>query len=463
MSSSTRTEASQAESVVAPAVTPAVATPLENLFRELRTGKGQQRSLFGTNVGSAIESVVANRVRSFLTVLGIVIGIAAVIGAITLAQGVGSYFSSAIAGLGSNTILIGGSASSIQQRGQPTVAKQLHPSLTLSDFQALGKLPHVAASSPVLSLTTQVVYGNQNWRTSIIGSSTQLQTIQDWQVAQGLWFSSTQDSGAEPVAVLGSTAQQNLFGNTSVNPIGQQIRIGTQIFRVVGVLAPKGGAAFGASDSSIFIPFRALQTRFTNSVYLSQIDLEVDDQSNVNVVVQELTASLEIRHRIARGMPDDFSTNTAGQLLQQANVATQAIATLLGGIAAISLTVGGIGIINIMLVSVTERTREIGIRMAIGARRRDIRNQFLIEALVLCVVGGLIGMLLGIFIGWLMVGVLISSIATGGGGSSVPLVVTPTTLILPIAVSACVGLVFGLYPAIRASRLDPITAIRRAR
>jgi putative ABC transport system permease protein len=459
---STKREMDDVMPIPAPSASPA-ATPLESLLQEMRMRNGYRRSLLGASFGSAVESVLANRVRSFLTILGIVIGIAAVIGAITLAQGVGAYFSSAIAGLGANTVLIEGSPSLIQQRGASSPVKQTHPSLTLSDLQLMSKMPHVVAISPHLTTNAQVVYGDQNWRTSIIGSNTDLQTIESWQVAQGLWLSSTQDAGGEPVAVLGDTARQNLFGNTQVNPIGQQIRIGTQLFRVVGVLAPKGGAGFGASDSSIFIPFRAFQTRLSNSTYLSEIDLEVDNQSNVTMVVQALTASLELQHHIPRGTPDDFSINTSTQLLQQANVATQALATLLAGIAAISLTVGGIGIINIMLVSVTERTREIGIRMAIGARRSDIRNQFLIEALVLCLIGGFIGMLLGVFIGWLMVGVLISAVARGGGGSAVPFVVTPTTLILPFAVSACVGLIFGLYPAIRASRLDPITAIRRAK
>lgn len=455
MSSSTRSKVSPAASPVP--VTPAGATPLERLLQEMREGKGQQRSLVGANLGSAVESVMANRVRSFLTVLGIVIGIAAVIGAITLAQGVGAYFNGAIAGLGSNTILVQGSASRTF-RG-PTV-KQLHPSLTLSDLQSMGKLPHVVAISPRLGSDAQVVYGSQNWKTSIIGASPDIQSIENWQLAQGLWFSSAQDGGAEAVAVIGDTVRKNLFGTTGINPIGQQIRIGSQIFRVVGVLAPKGGGAFNVSDDSIFIPFKASLIRFKNTTYLAEIDLQVDAQSNVNLVVQEITASLEQKHHIPRGTPDDFSSNTSVQLLQQSGQVTQAIATLLGGIAAISLTVGGIGIINIMLVSVTERTREIGIRMSIGARRRDIRNQFLIEALVLCLIGGAIGMLLGTLIGWVMVGVIISAIAGGGG---VPLVITPTTLILPFAVSAGVGLIFGLYPALRASRLDPIAAIRRAK
>ncbi len=282
-------------------------------------------------------------------------------------------------------------------------------------------------------------------------------------MAQGLWFSSIQDAGGDPVAVLGDTARQNLFGTSNIDPVGQQIRIGIQTFRVIGVLTPKGGGNFGASDSSIFIPYKAFNTRLVNSDYLPQINLEVDNQNNINSMVEEITSLLEVRHHIARGTPNDFSTETAGQLLNQANVVSGALATLLGGIAAISLTVGGIGIINIMLVSVTERTREIGIRMAIGARRSDIRNQFLIEALILCLVGGFIGMLIGLFVGWIAVSVLIRAITASGSGTQVPFTVTPTTLILPFVVSGAVGLIFGLYPALRASRLDPITAIRRAR
>jgi putative ABC transport system permease protein len=453
--SSTPTKASRTTPV------PVEVNPLESFFQELRSGKGQRRSQVATNLGSAAESVLANRVRSFLTVLGIVIGVAAVIGAITLANGVGGYFDSEIAGLGANTVLVSGVASLVQQRPNAVVKKQSHPSLTLSDLQAMSRLPHVTATSPTLNMSSQVVYGNQNVHTSIVGAGIGLTTIQNWQVAQGLWFSPAQDSGGDAVAVLGDTARQNLFGTTNINPIGQQIRIGTQIFHVIGVFTAKGGSGFGASDDSIFIPYRAFQERFTDSNYLSQIDLEADSQNNVDLVVQEITTLLESQHHLALGTPDDFSTNTSAQFLQQINVVTAGISTLLGSIATISLTVGGIGIINIMLVSVTERTREIGIRMAIGARRSDIRNQFLIEALVLCLIGGLIGMLLGILIGWLTVRVLISSL--GGSGGSVPLVITPTTLILPFAVSAAVGLIFGLYPAIRASRLDPIIAIRKAK
>ncbi len=463
MKSSTPTKASRNTPVPVSPSAAAEVKPLESFFQELRSGKGQRRSQVATNLGSAAESVLANRVRSFLTVLGIVIGVAAVIGAITLANGVGGYFDNAIAGLGANTVLVSGSASLVQQRRNTVTntKKQSHPSLTLSDLQAMGRLPHVTAISPALSMNTQVVYGNQNVRTSVVGAGIGLTTIQSWQVAQGLWFNSAQDSEGAAVAVLGDTARQNLFGTTNINPIGQQIRIGTQVFRVIGVFAAKGGSGFGASDSSVFIPYRAFQERFTGSNYLGQVDLEADSQNNMDLVVQEITTLLESQHHLALGTPDDFSTVTSAQFLQEINVVTAGIATLLGSIATISLTVGGIGIINIMLVSVTERTREIGIRMAIGARRSDIRNQFLIEALVLCLVGGLIGMLLGILIGWLAVSVLISSL--GGSGGSVPLVITSTTLILPFAVSAAVGLIFGLYPAIRASRLDPIAAIRRAK
>jgi len=305
------------------------------------------------------------------------------------------------------------------------------------------------------------VYGNQNWRTSgIQGVSTDFQTIQDWQLVDGLWFTTSQDVGAQPVAVLGDTVMHNLFDASGAEPVGEQIRIGNQLFRVVGVLAPKGGPG---QDDAIFIPYRTVQERLTNSNYFGQINIEVDDAQNVDQVVQALTLDLELNHHIPRGTPDDFQIQTSAQLLQQSNQITQTISLLLSGLAAISLTVGGIGIMNIMLVSVTERTREIGIRISIGARRRDIRNQFLTEALFLCLLGGFIGMLFGIFIGWLTIRVIIAAIVGSSAGATVPLVITPTTLILPFAVTAAIGIVFGLYPAIRASRLDPIVALRRAK
>jgi putative ABC transport system permease protein len=289
-----------------------------------------------------------------------------------------------------------------------------------------------------------------------------MQAIQGWQLATGLWFSQTQQSGGEPVAVLGDTVAQNLFAASGTNPVGQKINMFGQIFRIVGVLAPKGGFR---GDDVIFVPYTTIQTRLFHgqNPAFDEINVEADSRSNLDLVNQEITTILEVNHRIPVGGNDDFDTQTSVQVIQQEDQNTQVITDVLTGIATISLTVAGIGIMNIMLVSVTERTREIGVRMSIGARRRDIRNQFLIEALFLCLLGGAIGLLLGVLVGWLAVGAVVLAILGNSANGTLPLIITPETLVLPFAVSAGVGIIFGLYPAIRASRLDPIVALRRAR
>jgi putative ABC transport system permease protein len=431
---------------------------LQSILKELRTYQGSRGSSAGASLVSALEAVWANRTRSLLTMLGVVIGIAAVIGSLTLTGGVGAYIDSVIASEGANTVFVQPGAAT----GRGGVRnKSAYQTLTLHDLQTLGNLPHVTAITPLVNAGGQVVYGNQNWKTQVQGVSTDMQTIQDWNLAEGLWFSQQQNDGGAAVAVIGDTVRQNLFGPSGVDPVGQQIRINNSLFRVVGVLAPKGGFR---QDDTIFVPYKAAMARLSNQTFLDAIYVQADNQGNVDLVQQEITTALEQNHHIPRGQPDDFQTQTSTQLLQQANEETQAIGILFGGIAAISLTVGGVGIMNIMLVSVTERTREIGVRMSIGARRRDIRNQFMIEALLLCLAGGIIGLLLGVFIGWLMVSVILSALSRGAAsGAGVPLIITPTILILPFVVSVGIGLVFGLYPAVRASHLDPIVAIRRAR
>src|SRR6266581_2291548 len=439
---------------------PAHKTYLESLLQELRTREGSQGNLFGASIGSALEAIRANRTRSLLTMLGIVIGITAVIGALTLTKGVGAYIDNVILGQGANTIYVAPRHSLVQQGGS-TVSQQGQP-LTVHDLQSLSNLPHVAAISPIIGVGGQVTYGNQNWRTHIQGVSTDMQAIQGWQLATGLWFSPTQQAGGEPVAVIGDTVAQNLFAASGTNPVGQRINMFGQLFRVTGVLAAKGGFN---RDDVIFVPYETIQTRLfhgQNAVF-DEIDVEADGRSNLDLVNQEITTILKVNHRIPLGGSDDFQTETSLQVIQREDQNTQVITNVLTGIAAISLTVAGIGIMNIMLVSVTERTREIGVRMSIGARRRDIRNQFLIEALFLCLVGGAIGLLLGVLVGWLMVGVIIAAVTGTSASGGVPLIISPTTLILPFAVAAAVGMIFGLYPAIRAARLDPIAALRHAR
>ncbi len=308
--------------------------------------------------------------------------------------------------------------------------------------------------SPIISIHAHVISGNLNWNTRIAGVNASLQDIQNWTIAEGAWFSTSDERGAKPVAVLGQAVYQQLFVPSGQDPIGKTIRIGIQLYRVVGVLATKGGAS--STDDVIFVPFSTAQQRLSSSTstgyvgtYVDQIVVKVDDASNIDAVERDITTLLEQRHHILRGSADDFNLTSSKQLLETFNQILSLVTALYVSIASISLTVGGVGIMNIMIVSVTERTREIGIRMSLGAERQDICNQFLIEAVTLSLVGGAIGMLIGLLVGFGLTSRL-----------AIPFVITPTSLLVPFAVSAGVGVLFGLYPALRAARLDPIEALR---
>jgi putative ABC transport system permease protein len=400
--------------------------------------------LIGANFGVALEALWSNKLRSLLTALGIFIGVASVIAALTLTQGAGAFITGNIASLGTNVItVIPGSTTSRGAFGGAGTTQSLTP----QDALELKKIQHVTGVSPIIQAIAQVVYGKQNWNTRIQGVSTTFQTIQGWQVAEGNWFNEAQDSGGVPVALLGQTVAHSLFDATGVDPIGQMIRIRDQEYRVIGVLQAKGGGF--NQDDVVFVPFNTALIRLKNTTFVDDIVVQVDSSDNVQLVQQDIKTVLERRHQIPSGGLDDFTSISSIQLLQTAQQFTQILTYLLVGIASISLTVGGIGIMNIMIVSVTERTREIGIRMSIGARRSDIRNQFLIEALVLSLIGGGIGMLLGFALG------LLVTRATG-----LPFVVTAASILLPFVISSIIGIVFGLYPAVRASRLDPIVALR---
>lgn len=419
------------------------ASPLEGMLAELRVRQWRPGSLFAANIGSALGALWSNRLRSFLTVLGIFIGVASVIAALTLTQGANAYISNQINSLVTLVSISGGTASKFgvsQGRGSLS-------SLTLQDAQSLANLSHLTNVSPVIITNEQAVYGKQSESMPVEGVNTDFQVIQDIQLAQGSWFSSMDEASGAKVAVLGAAVASQLFGPAGINPPGQQIRIRDQEFRVIGVLSLQG-SGFG-SDDVIYIPLKTAQIRLKHTPTVDQILVRVDTIGNVDQATSAINTTLRQNHHLSKNRADDFDVQSFTQFLRQANQGNQVLFFLLVGIAALSLTVGGIGIMNIMLVSVTERTWEIGLRMSVGARRRDIRNQFLIEALMLCLVGGVVGLLLGLLIGWALV-----------GSFGLPFIVTAVTLSVPFAVSAAIALVFGLYPAIRASRLDPIVAIR---
>jgi putative ABC transport system permease protein len=402
--------------------------------------------MIGPSFSSALEALWANRLRSLLTTLGVFVGVAAVIMAVSLTQGAGALISSRVSSLGTNTLLISpGSAVSGGAFG--AVGSVL--SLTQDDATAIAAVPHVSGVSPVISGSGQVVYGAQNWNTRVQGVYPDLQSIQNWDLAEGAWFSASDEAGAVPVAVLGQTVSDNLFTAAGTDPIGETVLIRGQPFRVAGVLQPKGALGASNQDDVIFIPFTAAQSRLNNSAYVNQIQVQVDSADNVAATQTAITALLEERHHIAAGATDDFQIRSSNQLVQTTQQISLTLTLLLVGIAAISLIVGGIGIMNIMLVSVTERTREIGIRMAVGARRRDIRDQFLIEAVTLSAVGGIIGILIGLGFGFAITRAF-----------QLPFVINLLSILLAFGVSAAIGVGFGFYPAVRASRLDPIVALR---
>ncbi len=458
-------------------------------------------------LSSALEALQANRMRSFLTMLGVIIGVSAVIAVVSLTQGVNQSVSQRFSSLGTNVITISpGAASTNGARGGAGTEQ----TLTMSDAQAVAQLDHVVAMTPILTTSGQVVYGSQNWNTGIRGVYPNYQTIQSWQIAEGSWFSNGDEQVSAPVAVLGQTVVQNLFSSTGTDPIGETVLINNQAFHVVGTLQAKGSQGFANVDDVIFVPFGAVNERLKPSpVYVDQIQVQVDDVNNVAQVQQNITTLLRTRHHLRgsapsstgqqfgggnvlgglggggnggrgggnggrgggntnggqqtggsttpgsnsslRGVPqaNNFQVFSGNQLVQTAQQNTAELAILLIGIAAVSLSVGGIGIMNIMLVSVAECTREIGVRMAIGARQRDIRNQFLLEALMLSVIGGIIGIVVGLLGGF--------GLTTSLG---FPFVFSIIAVVLAFGVSAVVGISFGLYPAVRAAKLDPIVALR---
>ncbi len=429
------------------------ANPSPSLLQlPLARGKQQYRRVRGIpaifmSLKSAVRALRANILRSLLTSLGIIIGVGAVIMMISISEGNSASINQRLSTLNPLQLTIrpgsARSAGNVRQGGGTL------QSLTQADADAIAQQPGVTAASPVINANGQIIFSNQNWQTSIQGVYPDYQQIGSWTMQEGSFISDSDEQSGKNVAVLGQTVVDNLF-SAGIDPVGQQVRISNVPFTVVGTLASKGSTGFGANaDDIVFIPLSTAMQRLNHSQYVNSIVLTANNPANVNNVQNEVQQLLEQRHNITNSLLDDFTIQNLSQVLSTVQSANQSLTILLVSVAAISLVVGGIGIMNIMLVSVTERTREIGIRIAVGARPRDVMTQFLIEALVLSILGGAIGALLGPFGAVLM-----------SGTNGFPFVLDPLSILLAFGVAAMVGIIFGFYPAQRAARLDPIVALR---
>ncbi|HEU5228852.1 MAG TPA: ABC transporter permease [Ktedonobacteraceae bacterium] len=396
---------------------------------------------------SALEAVRANKLRSLLTSLGIIIGVGAVIMMISTSESNAAVINQRLSRLNPNELIVRPSSANVGgvRQGAGTVQ-----TLTQSDADAIAaQVPHVTAASPSINASGQVIYQNQNWSTGVQGVYPSFLQLGGWQMQEGAFISDSDEQSGTSVAVIGQTIVDSLFTPVGVDPLGQEIRIRNVPFTVIGVLASKGTNGGANADDVVYIPFSTAVTRVSGTPRINSITVLVDNASNINDVQTSMQQLLEQQHGIVNAAADDFTIQNQSQILQTVQAASQSLTVLLISVAAISLLVGGIGIMNIMLVSVTERTREIGIRIAIGAHPSDVMTQFLIEALMLSALGGLVGVIIGV------TGAFLNSLVSGS-----PFVLDPLAVLLAFGFAAFVGIVFGFYPAQRAARMDPIVALR---
>ncbi|MGR3661181.1 MAG: ABC transporter permease [Paracoccaceae bacterium] len=392
----------------------------------------------------AIHAIFVNTMRSILTVLGIVIGVAAVIAMVTVGQGSSSQVTADVAKLGTNVLMLM-PGSGQQGPGSSSVAR----AFTLKDVDAIvDQIGSVETAAPYAQSITTAVYGAENTSTSVVGTDNRYLKVVDWPVVMGREFLASEERSGKSVCILGETVRQKLFGNT--NPIGETIRLSSLTCEVVGLLEAKGASSFGTDqDDVIGLPMKTFQRRVMGNSDVSMIYISVQDGQSTERAMLEVEALMRERRRITEGEDDDFNIMDMKQIASMLTGITNILAGLLSAVAAVSLLVGGIGIMNIMLVSVTERTREIGIRMAVGAQANQVLMQFLVEAIVLSMIGGLIGILLGLGLA-----------AAASNLMNIPF--EPSLLVVAGAFlfSAAVGVVFGYFPARRAAKLDPIEALR---
>ena len=398
-----------------------------------------------TLIKVAAQSILRNKLRTILTMLGIVIGVAAVIVMVAVGYGAQANIAQQISNLGTNMIMVmpGASMQGGVNRGSGTFNR-----LTIADAEKLkreGTL--LSAVSPIVSTFGQVIGGAGNWRSRIEGVATEYQTIRDLHMESGTWFGEPDLRSMRKVAVLGATVANTLFPDGDA--VGQQVQIRNVPFIVVGVLASKGSNLLSDMDDIVMLPYTTAQIRLRGRSYLSQIVASTSSPQDIPAAQDEMRGIMREAHRLGDADEDDFTIGNQSDLAAAANSTTRVMTLLLAAIASISLLVGGIGIMNIMLVSVTERTREIGIRMAIGARGSDVMTQFLVESVVISVLGGLIGVGLGLG------GAALVRVFTG-----ISAVTPPVAIVLAVGFSAAIGIFFGFYPARQAAALNPIQALR---
>ena len=393
----------------------------------------------------ALSSIMRNKLRSVLTLLGIVIGVAAVIALVTLGSGASTKVRENLSKLGSNMLIVRPGQSTFGPGG--TTDSRAFDERDVAALKA--NLTGIRGVAPTAQKQAKVVYGALNYDTSVTGTNTDWFTVQDWVIADGRAFTEGEIRAGTSVCVIGDTIRRELF--TGEDPIGARLRLGNFSCEVIGHMAPKGQSAFGSDqDSIVVLPLRTYQRRISGNTRISNISISVTDAAEIARVQRDAEDVLRERRRVAAGEEDDFTIRDMTQIANTMATTTTILTGLLGAVAAVSLLVGGIGIMNIMLVSVTERTREIGIRLAIGALERQVLSQFMVESIVLALFGGVIGIALGLAIA-----------AVGSALMEVPFSADPLVVALAFAVSALIGVIFGYFPARRAARLDPIEALRR--
>ena len=399
-------------------------------------------NIYIESIFMAWGSILSNKMRSLLTMLGIIIGVAAVIALMSIGYGVQNKIESNISSLGSNTITV--TPGTGRKPGIRPAAGSMQ-TLTYKDYLAIKNLPNIVYAAPLVNTSYLVVNGNKNWTTRVYGCTEDYATLSNLTVAEGRFWTAKEYNARARVCIIGKTVATGLFGEES--PIGQKVRIIGNPFTVIGELEEKG-YSFMDQDDRILIPFTTVQERMMHITYVNNIVISSDNADDLSQIESDVTNLLRTRHRIQTGKEDDFSIQNSQDLMETMKSTTQTLTIFLGSIAAISLLVGGIGIMNIMLVSVTERTREIGIRKALGATYNMIIIQFLIESVTVSVAGGIIGVLFGIAISKIIP--LVSTLTT---------VLSITPILGSFLFSVFIGLVFGLYPAQKAARLNPIDAL----